>query len=39
MLTRPSGKEWIASLGCNIFGGGISALGWKGYGLNMEPGC
>ena len=29
MVTRPSGKEWIASLGCNIFGGGISALGWK----------
>ena len=29
MITRPSGKEWIASLGCDIFGGGISALGWK----------
>lgn len=29
MVTRPSGKEWIASLGCDIFGGGISALGWK----------
>ena len=29
MVTRPSSKEWIASLGCDIFGGGISALGWK----------
>ncbi len=29
MVNRPSGKEWIASLGCDIFGGGISALGWK----------
>lgn len=29
MVVRPSQKEWIASLGCDIFGGGISALGWK----------
>ena len=29
LVDRPSGKEWIASLGCDIFGGGISALGWK----------
>ena len=29
LVNRPSGKEWIASLGCDIFGGGISALGWK----------
>lgn len=28
-ITRPSTKEWIASIGCEIFGGGISALGWK----------
>lgn len=28
-IVRASGKEWIASLGCDIFGGGISALGWK----------
>lgn len=28
-IIRPSTKEWIASLGCDIFGGGISALGWK----------
>ena len=26
---RPSTKDWIASIGCDIFGGGISALGWK----------
>lgn len=29
LVNRPSTKEWIASLGCDIFGGGISALGWK----------
>jgi hypothetical protein len=28
-IVRLSSKEWIASLGCDIFGGGISALGWK----------
>ncbi len=28
-IVRPSTKEWIASIGCDIFGGGISALGWK----------
>ena len=28
-IMRPSTKEWIASIGCDIFGGGISALGWK----------
>ncbi len=29
MITRPSSKDWIASIGCDIYGGGISALGWK----------
>ena len=28
-IIRPSTKEWIESIGCNIHGGGISALGWK----------
>jgi len=28
-IVRPSTKEWIESIGCDIFGGGISALGWK----------
>jgi len=28
-IVRLSSKEWIASIGCDIFGGGISALGWK----------
>lgn len=28
-VVRPGTKEWIASLGCDVFGGGISALGWK----------
>lgn len=29
IIRRPSTKEWIAALGTDIFGGGISALGWK----------
>ncbi|WP_321480038.1 DUF6298 domain-containing protein [uncultured Bacteroides sp.] len=29
IVRRPSTKEWIASVGCDIYGGGISALGWK----------
>ena len=28
-LVHPSTKEWIHALGCDIYGGGISALGWK----------
>ena len=28
-IIRPSTKEWISALGCDEFGGGISALGWK----------
>ena len=28
-IVRPSTTEWIESIKCNIFGGGISALGWK----------
>ncbi len=36
MVTRPSGKEWIASLGCDIFGGGISALGWKPGDMDLQ---
>ena len=29
IIRRPSTKEWICALGTDIFGGGISALGWK----------
>jgi len=29
VIVHPSTKEWIKSLGCDIYGGGISALGWK----------
>jgi len=29
VILRPSTKEWIASLGCQIFGGGIDWTGWK----------
>jgi hypothetical protein len=29
IIRRPSTKEWITATGTAIFGGGISALGWK----------
>jgi Family of unknown function (DUF6298) len=29
IVRRPSTKNWIETLGTDIFGGGISALGWK----------
>lgn len=29
VIVHPSTKEWIHNLGCDIYGGGISALGWK----------
>lgn len=29
IIHRPSAKKWIETLGTDIFGGGISALGWK----------
>ncbi|MEO6733734.1 MAG: DUF6298 domain-containing protein [Ferruginibacter sp.] len=29
IIRRPSTKEWIDTIGTAIFGGGISALGWK----------
>lgn len=28
-IIRPASKEWIAELGTDHFGGGITALGWK----------
>lgn len=28
-VVRPSTLEWIKALGCNVFGGGIGALGWR----------
>lgn len=34
-ITRPSTKEWIASIGCDIFGGGLSNLGWKPGDTNI----
>lgn len=34
-IKRPGGKEWIASMGCDIFGGGIGALGWKVGDLDL----
>jgi Family of unknown function (DUF6298) len=29
IIRKPSTKEWITTLGTDVFGGGISALGWK----------
>ncbi len=29
IIHRPSTKEWIETIGTEIFGGGISTLGWK----------
>lgn len=34
-ITREATKEWIESIGCDIFGGGISALGWKPGDTNL----
>lgn len=28
-IVRPSTREWIASIGCESFGGGLGWLGWK----------
>lgn len=28
-LRRESTRQWIAAMGCEVFGGGISYLGWK----------
>ena len=36
MVVRPSTKEWIASVGCDIYGGGISALGWKPGDMDLH---
>lgn len=35
MVYRPSTTEWIASLGCEHFGGGITALGWKAGDIDL----
>lgn len=34
-VLRPSSKAWIASVGCDVYGGGISALGWKPGDVDM----
>jgi len=35
-ITRPSTSEWIKSVGCDIYGGGISALGWKAGDIDVS---
>lgn len=34
-ILRPSTKEWIESMKCDIFGGGISAISWKPSDIDM----
>jgi hypothetical protein len=34
-ITRPSTDRWIKSVGCDIYGGGISALGWKATDIDV----
>lgn len=29
LITRPSTKDWIEKVGCNVFGGGLGYWGWK----------
>jgi hypothetical protein len=29
IIRRPSTRNWISAIGTEIFGGGISALGWE----------
>lgn len=36
MIFRPSTKEWIESLGCNDFGGGLDYTGWKPSDIDMK---
>ncbi len=36
MIWHPSTKEWIESLGCYDFGGGITFLGWKPGDIDMK---
>ena len=35
-IVRPSTKEWIESVGCYTYGGGISALGWKPGDIDLR---
>lgn len=35
-ILRPSTKEWIEEMGCDIFGGGISAISWKEGDIDMR---
>ncbi|MDE6692780.1 MAG: pectate lyase, partial [Muribaculaceae bacterium] len=35
-ILRPSTAEWIKQMGCDIFGGGISAISWKPSDIDMR---
>lgn len=36
MIFRPSTKEWIQSVKCDIFGGGLDWLGWKPSDIDIK---
>ena len=36
IIRRPSTDEWIKSVGCDIYGGAISALGWKNGDIDVS---
>nr|MDE6556464.1 glycoside hydrolase family 55 protein [Duncaniella sp.] len=35
-ILRPSTAEWIKEMGCDIFGGGISAISWKPSDIDLR---
>ncbi len=35
-IVRPSTTEWIKQIGCDHFGGGITALGWKEGDIDLK---
>lgn len=35
-VLRPSTAEWIKQMGCDIFGGGISAISWKPTDIDLR---
>ncbi len=36
LIVRPSTKEWIESIGCNVFGGNLPYWGWKAGEMDVR---
>lgn len=36
LVVRPSTKEWIESIGCNVFGGNLPYWGWKAGEMDVR---